>query len=200
VPTLEEALAQLAEAQAEVATALDDQRDVMRENVRAMGELVRAVGDGQRDTGRALAAIGQSLAGSLQATVVVPREDATIYRGGTGTFTTTGTITAWDPSPGTRFLLKGFLVTIVVSDTLAAADEVLFYFADDADSDRVVAPIGAAVGNAAAGTIITRDVPDLGSGRLGSAADSNLLIRADIDITTGDVKVVWECWGHEVVI
>lgn len=129
---------------------------------------------------------------------VVAREDATVYRGGTGTFTTTGTIVAWDPPVGTRFLLKGFLVTIIVNDTLAAADEVLFYFADDADSDRVVAPIGAAVGNAAVGTIITRDVPSLGSGRLASAADSSLLIRADIDITTGDVKVVWECWGDEV--
>lgn len=142
------------------------------------------------------------LAGSLDAqlrvTTTDPRRDATMYRGGTGTFTGTGTVIAWAPDTGKRWLLKGFLVTLVVSDTLAAADEVLFYFADDDDSDRVVAPIGAAVANAAAGTIITRDVPDLGSGRLASAAGSDLLIRADIDISTGDVKVVWECWGDEV--
>jgi hypothetical protein len=134
----------------------------------------------------------------VKVTLTDPRRDAEIYRGGTGTFTTTGTITAWDAQDGKRWLLKGFLVTLIVSDTLAAADEVLFYFADSGDSNRVVAPIGAAVANAAAGTIITRDVPDLGSGRLASSKTANLIIKADIDITTGDVKVVWECWGDEV--
>ena len=148
---------------------------------------------------RALSDLTLAVRGGVPVTLSDPRRDATAYRGGTGTFTTTGTITAWDPDDGKRWLLKGFLVTLIVSDTLAATDEVLFYFADSADSNRVVAPIGAAIANAAAGTIITRDVPDLGTGRLASSTTSTLIIMSDISISTGDVKVVWECWGDEVV-
>jgi hypothetical protein len=147
----------------------------------------------------AVSRLGTTLAGTPQVSVVDPRRDATVYKGGTGTFTTTGTITAWDADDGKKWKLKGFMVTLVVSDTLAAADEVLFYFADSGDSNRVVAPIGAAVANAAAGTIITRDMPDLGSGRLASSITANLVIKADIDISTGDVKAVWEVWGDEVL-
>lgn len=147
----------------------------------------------------AVSRLGTTLAGTPQITVVDPRRDATTYKGGTGTFTGTGTITVWDADDGKKWKLKGFMVTLIVDTVLAAANEVVFYFADSGDSNRVVAPIGAAVANAAAGTIITRDMPDLGSGRLASSITANLIIKADIDLSTGDVKAVWEVWGDEVL-
>lgn len=193
--------------------AIDDQRDVQREQSGATAEVAKAVGDGQRDTARQLGALAQSLSGSINVTAVVPRDDATIYRGFSGTITGTTALTVWNPPTGLRFKLKGFAITGIVRTLLASTNEVLVWFGDSADSNRVVAPIAALpvdvaasthiFGNAASGTAGAGGnhpfVCDLGSGRLGSSDTANLVITSD-DIGSGVISFAGVVWGDEVKV
>lgn len=140
------------------------------------------------------------LQGQLQVTHVDPRRDASVYYTNRGNITGTGTLTVWDVPSDKKFLLKGFIVTAVVNDTLAVAggEAGVLYFFDDADSDRPVCPIGAFNGTAAIGTTFNRDCPDLGSGIRGSAAGSRLKIGFYKDIVGGNIEVFWSVWGDEV--
>lgn len=140
------------------------------------------------------------LQGQLQVTHVDPRRDASVYYTGRGNISGTGTLSVWNVPTNKSFLLKGFVVTAVVNDTLAVAggEAGLLYFYDDADSDRLVCPIGAFDGDAAIGTWFNRDCPDLGSGVRGSAAGSALKIKFEEDITSGNMDVGWCVWGDEV--
>lgn len=148
----------------------------------------------------ALNRLAATLAGQVQVTKTDPRRDASVYRTGSGNISGTGTLSVWDPSTGRSYLLKGFVVTAVVNDTLAVSggEAGLLYFYDDDDSDRLVAPIGAFDGDAVIGTSINRDVPDLGSGIRGSVAGSDLKIKFGKDVTSGNIDVGWCVWGDEV--
>lgn len=130
-------------------------------------------------------------------TVTDPRRDSSVYKTGSGDISGTGTLAVWTPT-GKSWVMKGFMVTAVVWDTLAAANATLLYFFDDDDTDRLVAPIGAFSGTAANGTTVSRDAFDLGSGRRASAAGSNLKIGLDEDIGGGNITVGWCVWGDEV--
>lgn len=141
-----------------------------------------------------------ALTGQVRVTTTDPRRDASVYISKRDNISGTGTLVAWNVPSNRTFLLKGFIVTAVVNDTLAvtAGEAGLLYFYDDADSDRLVAPIGAFDGDAAIGTWFNRDVPDLGSGILGSAAGSSLKIKFEEDIGGGNIDVGWCVWGDEV--
>lgn len=145
--------------------------------------------------------LAAALTNQLQVTTTDPRRDASVYNSGRGNITAAGTLTAWSVPANRAFLLKGFIVTAVVTDTLSVAsgEAGILYFFDDADSDRPVCPLGAFDDTAAIGTWFNRDVPDLGSGIRGSAAGSNLKIAFYEDIQGGNIEVQWCVWGDEVV-
>ena len=149
---------------------------------------------------RALSDLTLAVRGGLQMTTITPRRDASVYNSGYGSISGTGTLACWSIGAGRSFVLKGYVVTAVVEDTLAVAGGAagILYFFDDDDSDRVVAPIGAFDGDAAIGVSCNRDVPDLGSGVRGSAAGSDLKIKFNQDITSGNIGVAWCVWGDEV--
>ena len=130
---------------------------------------------------------------------VVPREDATVYRAINGTITGTTALTVWDPPVGTTFVLKGYLVDAIVDTAVAAtAGPVACYFADSADTNRVVAPIGTFLDNAAEGVALSRDVPEMSSGRRGSSATANLVITTNATIGAGVIRFAGVVWGDEV--
>lgn len=135
---------------------------------------------------------------SLQLTAYAPRFEANTYNTGKSEISGTGTLDVWVPPSGKTWVLKGFVVTAVVYDVFVATEDTLLYFYDDDDDDRLVAPIGAFSATAAPATIISRDVPDLGSGRRGSAPGSKLKIKLDKDIGGGNVTIGWCVWGDEV--
>lgn len=152
--------------------------------------------------------IKTTLAGSINVNALYADGESDIYKGFSGTITGTGKLTVWTPATNTRFLLKGYAITGVVStDAIAAASGPLLYLCDAGNSDAVVAPISAfgkasaaettIIGGAAAGIPY---VVNLGSGRLGSATGSSgpLKIRADVDIVGGDIKLVGVVWGREI--
>ena len=149
---------------------------------------------------RALSDLTLAVRGGIPVTIVDPRREASIYYSGRGIITAAGTLVVWAVPAEKRFLLKGFIVTAVVTDTLAAAsgEAGILYFLDDADSDRPVCPIGAFDDTAAIGTWFNRDVPDLGSGIRGSALGSNLKIAFYEDIGGGNIEVQWCVWGDEI--
>jgi hypothetical protein len=140
------------------------------------------------------------LQGQLQVTRTDPRRDASVYNSGRGNITGTGTLTAWSVPANKTFILKGFIVTAVVNDTLAVSggEAGILYFLDDADSSRPVCPLGAFDGDAPIGTWFNRDCPDLGSGIRGSAAGADLKIGFYKDTTSGNIEVQWLIWGDEV--
>lgn len=119
----------------------------------------------------------------------------------TGTITGTARLTVWDPGATKRFVLRGGIITAIVSTILAAADEGTLFF-NDSTGGFTVSPIGAFAAAAAAGTIITGgNGPfsfDLKDGYAGSAVGAVLKIKSSIDLTTGVIAVCGVLWGTEV--
>jgi len=138
--------------------------------------------------------------GAPQVTVIDGDVGATTYVPFSGSITGTGTITVWNPPEGYLFRLQGGYVTGVVKTALNASEAVLLYFADSADSNRVVVPIAGLAANEAAGSKIhaTPFAFNLPRGRIASAETSTLIIDIDQDIDSGEVKLCGVVWGLEV--
>lgn len=150
---------------------------------------------------RALSDLTLAVRGGLQVT----RRDAdssSIYQGFVGSaITGTTAATIWTPNTGRRFVLRGFAITAVVRDILAAAKPGLLYFHDSSSSTQVIAPVAAFDATAAVGTILTGSsgpfVLDLGSGVRGSAVDTTLKLAASLDIVGGVIRYAGVVWGVE---
>lgn len=150
---------------------------------------------------RALSDLTLAVRGGLQMTT----RSATasdIYQpfiGAAITGTTAATI--WTPSTGRRFVLRGFAITAIVRDVLAAAKPGTLYFHDSSSSSVVICPVGSFDATAAAGTILTGSagpfVLNLGSGVRGTAVGNSLKLAASLDIVGGVIRYAGVVWGVE---
>jgi len=150
---------------------------------------------------RALSDLTLAVRGGLQMTTR-SASASDIYQpfiGAAITGTTAATI--WTPSTGRRFVLRGFAITAIVRDVLAAAKPGTLYFHDSSSASTVICPVGSFGATDAAGTILTGTAGpftiDLGSGVRGTAIDTTLKLAASLDIVGGVIRYCGVVWGTE---
>lgn len=146
--------------------------------------------------------LANTLAGQVQVTTLPGATGRNIFQGFVGSaITGTTAATIWTPNTGKRFVLRGFSITAIVRDVLAAAKPGTLYFHDSSSSTQVIAPCGAFDATAAAGTIITgANGPytlNLHEGVRGSAVDTTLKLAASLDIGSGVIRYCGVVWGIE---
>jgi|DEB0MinimDraft_3_1074331.scaffolds.fasta_scaffold85281_2 hypothetical protein len=124
------------------------------------------------------------------AEVVVPFQDAT-------TITGTATLAVWTPTPGFRFLLKGFDVTILIAADIAAAAPVTFGFWDGTVANGPIAPLTAFQDNDPEGLMFSVQ-REFHNGIRSGAANRPLVIAPNADIGAGVVHVFGIAWGDHV--
>ena len=150
---------------------------------------------------RALSDLTLAVRGGLQMTIRSGTA-SDIYQPFIGAaITGTTAVTIWTPSTGKRFVLRGFAITAIVRDVLAAAKPGTLYFHDSSSSTTVICPVGSFGATDAAGTILTGTAGpftiDLGSGVRGTAVDTTLKLAASLDIGSGVIRYSGVVWGTE---
>ncbi len=153
-----------------------------------------------QDLAAAMRELNGTLAGVLTVSTSDPAKTASYYVQFNATFTTTGSIAVWTPSPGNRAIAKRVIVCGVVDTLLAASKPVAFYLAD-ATTGEVIAPISAAAATAAEGTLLPADGRpvqiELGEGCRASAVNVGLVIKANATIGSGVVRFFGLVIGEE---
>ena len=113
--------------------------------------------------------------------------------------TTTGTATVWTPTGGTKFVVYGWDIQILVATTLAAAaNGVAFCLYDASVSDsNIIGSLEVLRSDASSGQMFRSQlVRDFG--HPSSTADQALIVSPAITINGGRVRITGVVWGTEV--
>jgi len=113
------------------------------------------------------------------------------------TITGTAVLTVWTPTPGFKFSLKGFDITVVVDDDISSSEPVILGFWDGSVANGPIAPIAAFQDNDVEGTFfsVSRSYEE---GIVSGAADRALVIAPNATIGSGVVHVMGVIWGDHV--
>ena len=111
--------------------------------------------------------------------------------------TGTTVLTVWTPTPGFKFLLKGYDITVGVRTVLAASNLVSFGFWDNAVATAAIAPVCSFQATDPAG-VHFQVTKDYGEGILSATADNALVLGPSATISTGVLDVMGVVWGDHV--
>ena len=113
------------------------------------------------------------------------------------TITGTTLLSVWTPTPGFRFKLKGFDLTVVVGTVLAASAPVTFGFWDGSVANGAIAPVTGFQPTDEAG-LVFNVTKSYGDGVESGAADRALVLGPSATISTGVIQALGVVWGDHV--
>jgi hypothetical protein len=149
----------------------------------------------------------------LPVLIAWPERDAPIYARINDVFsgdisTSGGMLKIWEPSAGTRFILKGgYLCALVSKEILIHSSftqgaDVLMLLDGDLDPTACLYPLGIFADGDRADTVITNGIErfDLGNGHPSAQKDNALYVGANVNLSEGEFRIVGTVWGDEVPI
>ena len=114
------------------------------------------------------------------------------YKTFSGTITTTGTITAWNPGSD-KFQLKGWHAVGIVKTELAATNPVIFSFYDQG---TLLVPLFGMEAAAPVG-VQFESGRDIGEGALSAASGNDLILKPNFGIGAGEIYIEGMVWGEQ---